>query len=178
MGYQSGESPCCRYSVCTQMSAILWLFDSDPSPKAPTRKATNITHCTNLRTVHLHDIYTNPDVLSSPTSPVVQLLSQIASRSVRELIMEFSQSRGINFDWTCLANTLADPKFNQLQIIHVQADLYNTNEDTMCSEWDAWSAAEIAIRQGALSVFDQHGILYFTCFTQINGSMYQISQLL
>jgi hypothetical protein len=32
------------------------------------------------------------------------------------------------FDWTFLVNVLADPKFDRLQVIHVQADVHGIND--------------------------------------------------
>jgi hypothetical protein len=97
---------------------------------------------------------------------------------VQELIFEFRKPDGIVFDWTFLANALADPKFDRLQVIHVQADVYGTEEDTMLSERDAWQAAERSIRQGALSVFDRRGLLHFTLFKYNKGSRYVVIQVL
>jgi hypothetical protein len=67
---------------------------------------------------------------------------------------------------------LADPKFDCLQVIHLQADIYGTDENTMLSEQDAWQAAERSIRQGELSVFNQRGLLHFTLFKYNKGSRY------
>jgi len=106
------------------------------------------------------------------------MLSQIACHNVQELIFEFRKPDGIVFDWTFLANALADPKFDHLQVIHVQADVYGTEEDTMLSERDAWQAAERSIRQGALSVFDRRGLLHFTLFKYNKGSRYVVIQVL
>ena len=105
---------------------------------------------------------------------MVQILSQIACHSVQELIFEFSKPDSIVFDWTFLANALADPKFDRLHVVRVQADVYSTDEGTMLLERDAWRVAERSIRQGALSVFDLRGLLHFTLFKYNNGSRYVV----
>jgi len=89
---------------------------------------------------------------------------------VRELVFEFGKPGWIVFDWTFLANALADPKFDRLQAIRVQADIYG-GED---KEWDAWQVAERSIRQGALSAFDRLGLLHFTLFKYNDGSRYVV----
>jgi hypothetical protein len=105
---------------------------------------------------------------------MVQMLSQIGCHSLQELIFEFSKPDGIAFDWTFLANALTDPRFDCFQVVHMQADVYSTNEGTMLLEWDAWRVAERSIRQGALSVFDRRGLLHFTLFKYNNGSRYVV----
>ena len=86
---------------------------------------------------------------------MVQILSQITCHSVQELIFEFRKPNGVVFDWTFLANALADLKFDRLQVVRVQAEVYSSHEDMMLLEQDAWQAAERSIRQGALSLFDR-----------------------
>jgi hypothetical protein len=98
------------------------------------------------------------------------MLSQIACLSVQELIFEFRGPDRIDFDWTFLANALADPKFDRLQVIRVEADVDGYDENEMVSERYAWQVAERSIRQGALSVFDRRGLLHFSLFNRYNHS--------
>ena len=102
------------------------------------------------------------------------MLSQIACLSVQELIFEFRAPDRIDFDWTFLANALADPKFGRLQVVRVEAYVYGDDENRMVSARDAWQVAERSIRQGALSEFDRRGLLRFTLFNSYNGSRYVV----
>ena len=85
---------------------------------------------------------------------MVKMLSQIMCHSMQELKFEFRRPDGIVFDWTFLANALTDLKLDCPQVIHVQDDIYGTDEDKMLMGWDAWQVVERSIRQGALLVFN------------------------
>ena len=159
--------------VCTQFVGYSCSFDLTLVFKG-LHTVIDIRNCTNLQKVHFCDIIRNPEILISPTLFAVQMLSQIVCHNVQELIFEFRKPDGIIFDWTFLANPLADPKFDCLRVIHLQADVYGTDKDTMLSERDAWQATERSIRQGALSVFDRRGLLHFTLFKYNKGSRYII----
>ena len=98
------------------------------------------------------------------------MLSQIACLSVQELIFEFRAPDRIDFDWTFLANALADPKFDRLQAVRVEAEVYGSDNHWMVSARDAWQVAERSVRQGALSVCDRRGLLRFTLFNSYNRS--------
>jgi hypothetical protein len=117
----------------------------------------DVSHCTNVHRLRLFDIRSNDSVsLSSPSSDVWQILSQISSHKVEDLIIEFSKPNGIQFDWHCLADVLARPTFASLRTIRIESTLDTGSE---LSEVEAWQRAEKSIRQHALSTFDRHGIL-------------------
>jgi hypothetical protein len=92
---------------------------------------------------------------------------------VQELIFELIAPGSIRCDWTFVANALADPKFDRLQVVRVEADVYGDDENIMVSARDAWQVAERSIRQ-ALSMFDRRGILHFTLFNTYNRSRYVV----
>lgn len=130
---------------------VFLLFDLYSSFEVP-QNVIDIRNCMNLQKVHLPVIFRNYVALASLTSLMVQMLSQITCHSMQELVFKFRTPGTIVFDWTFVANALADPKFDCLQVIHVQADVHGT-EDMMLSKRDAWQVAERLIRQGALLVF-------------------------
>lgn len=83
----------------------------------------DISNCTSLCDLRLFNIPADRDRLRSSC----RILSQVSSRNLADLTLEFSKGEGINFDWTPIANILSGSTFTHLGNIHVESAIYSSS---------------------------------------------------